>query len=542
MASIRAAGELLTASAADRTLSYLLLPYGEEGRTNKGRVKASAGTITLPDRLVANLEHDATRPVATSTHLEETDRGLEATFDVLNTTAGNDLLAEAAAGVRTGISVELDPVAIRAGAIVSAELVGAGFVTTPAFPSAQLVAADAGELPPGMPEDEESSTTTEETVTIDGVEYVRKTTSTYKTETTRVDNDGADNEEDPTVDPNTSTATAPVGGLAASRAGAGPAAKTKSVPTTLEEATQLLASSFRTGGHAGLVAALTDITHDDGDNDGDGLGEITANVEWLGNVFEEAPYERLYIPLIQHGTLTSYAARGFRFATRPVVAKYTGNKADVPSTGMTAEPVNYGMQRWANAADIDRRYVDFSDSEVLAAFIRANVESYKEVTDVETLLDIIAAGDAVTGGDVPAGIDPGVAAIADGALELIADGLRPTAAIVGLDIYRTMLLTPKDKISEFLSESFGLERGQQLGFRVVPSAHEDAQGLATVLDGRTLQLKEFGGGSPVRVQAENIANGGVDVGIFGYTSFRVLREGGVKIVTPAAPVEPDPEV
>jgi len=522
-------------AAEDDVLTYLLLPWGEEGRTSLGKVTASRGALTIPDDLegmFGNLEHSPRLKASRPVRIEETDAGLVASVRPDDTPLGRALAAEIAAGERSGISVEVERPVIRGGRLIAGALSGYGHTEAPAFPSAVLVASDAGELPDGMA-DQDSTTETTETIVVDGVEYVRKTTSTYTTETTRADGEGDDPQEDPAVDTTTTTpATAPAGGLAASRAATARKPE-KAGPKTLEEAAALLASAFRSGGHQALTAALVDITHDDGDNDGDGLGEITANVEWLGEVFNEAPYERLYIPLIQSGTLTSYAARGYRFATLPVVAKYAGNKAAVPSTGITAEPVSYGMQRWANAADIDRRYVDFSDSEVIAAFIRANVESYKEVTDVETLLDIIAAGDAVTPGTVPTDVDPAVAAIADGALALLADGLRPTGAIVGSDLYRGMLLTPKDKITEFLAESFGLEGGSTAGFRVVPSALADAQGTVSVLDGRTLQLKEFGGGVPVRVQAENIANGGVDIGVFGYTSFRVLREGGVKTLTVA---------
>lgn len=534
--TIKTFGTLLKANLDDRVLTYRLLPFGETGRTSAGAVTVTAGAVTIPEdvtALVCNMEHDRTRPVGKFVTVTETDDGLDASVRVAGTTTGDDLLLEASEGLRTGISVEIDNPVIRAGKLLAGVLSGAGFVTNPAFPSAQLTAAeDLGDLPDYLQPSESHSENTEEVV-IDGVTYVRKTTSDYKTEVSRKTNDdnnaaedAADVENDVT---NSVSAAAPVaapeGGLTASNV-----SKNDNKPKTLEAATALMASAFTKGGAGALTAALVDITHDDGDNDGDGLGEITAQGEWLGNVWEDAPYERLYIPLIKSGVLTSYKASGYRFVTKPVVAKYSGNKAAVPSTGLTAEPVNYGFERWANAADIDRRYVDFSDSEVIAAFIRANVESYKEVTDVETLVDILASADAVTPGSVPTGIDPGIAAIADGAIALISDGLRPSGAIVGTDLYRSLLLTPKDKVSEFLAESFGLESGSTLGFRIVPSAHADAQSKVTVLDGRTLELREFGGGVPVRVEAENVANGGVDIGVFGYTSFRVLRDGGVRTV------------
>ena len=42
--TMKVAGTLLTASLADRVLNYLLLPFGEEGRTSLGRMTASRGS------------------------------------------------------------------------------------------------------------------------------------------------------------------------------------------------------------------------------------------------------------------------------------------------------------------------------------------------------------------------------------------------------------------------------------------------------------------------------------------------------------------
>lgn len=543
MTSIKVAGKLLTAAVDERKLTYLLLPFGEEGRTNRGVVTAAKGVITVPgERLKANIEHDRTRPVAWLEASEEED-GIHAVVEVARTSAGDDLLAEAAAGLRTGISVEIDDTVIRDGAIVAGVLSGAGFVTDPAFPSARLAAADVGDLPPDFPVyslPSESSTESTEEIVVDGVTYVvvRKSTSTTTVEpkdqpeaAPETPDDAppsddaapaAGSETDVTapVNAGAAPAAAPDGLHAAKTTPAAPA--TPSKPKTLEEAAARLAAAFQSGGDTALTAALVDIT------DANVPGSAIASPDWLGQVWEDAPYERLYIPLIRSGVLTSWKANGWRFATKPFVAKYTGNKTDVPSSGMTAEPVNYGIQRWANAADIDRRYVDFSDQELIAAFIRANVESYKEVTDLDTLDQILLAADAVTPGAVPTGISPAVAAVADGALALLADHLRPSAAIVGADLFRDLLLTPKDKISEFLSESFGLQGGETAGFRIVPSAEADMTGQVVVLDGRTVELREYGSGTPVNVQAENVAKGGVDVAVFGYTSFRVLRDGGVR--------------
>ncbi|WP_448072336.1 hypothetical protein [Georgenia yuyongxinii] len=152
--TIRTAGTLLIASVDARTLTYRLLPYGEQGRTNVGRVTASKGSVTLPEdpsRLLLNLEHDRKRPVGKGVSIEDTDGGLVATFAIARTRAGDDLLEEAHEGLRAAVSVEIDSPVIRGGKLLAGLLTGAGAVVDPAFPSAQLVAADAGELPKTLP-------------------------------------------------------------------------------------------------------------------------------------------------------------------------------------------------------------------------------------------------------------------------------------------------------------------------------------------------------------------------------------------------------
>src|SRR3954452_6235129 len=99
---MRVPGTLLSASTDDRTLTYRLLPFGEPGRTSLGTVTVAPGAVELPadvTAMSANLEHDRTRPVAKFVSVTESDDGLDAVVRVLATTAGNDLLVEAAEGV-----------------------------------------------------------------------------------------------------------------------------------------------------------------------------------------------------------------------------------------------------------------------------------------------------------------------------------------------------------------------------------------------------------------------------------------------------------
>lgn len=540
--SMKIAGRLLAADAGDRVLRYLLLPFGEPGRTNKGRLLASAPSVTIPEdvtRLTVNVQHDPTQPVGKFESVERTERGLEASVRVLATRAGDDYLVEAREGVRTGISVELDgpggpgtPPVIRNGKLLASVLAGAGVCVDPAFPSAQLVAADAGDLPEDFPEwqlpSESTSESTEELV-INGVTYVVKRTTTSKTEVDPKNGETPTNDDD--ADPSAESETEMGTSLTATSAAASgmqlhAGAPTPEADLTARQAFQLLASAFRSGNNTQLQAALANVVHDDGDNDGDGLGEITAAPGWLGQVWDDAAYERIFIPLIANGTLTSYREIGWQLGTKPKVAKYAGNKAEVPTGGMTATPVNYLVERWAHAADIDRRYIDFGDSDVLRAFTDAQVESYKEETDLDVAASILANATTTALGTLPTGVNEALGAIVRGAFNLITKRLKPDFAIVGADLYEPILFIVEDDLPAFLSKSFGLNSGVFEDLKITPTALPAYAGQVVVGDGRTQRFKELGG-TPVRVEAEHVANGGKDFGVFGYTSYQVLKPGGI---------------
>ena len=151
-------------AADDRTLKGLLLPFGSPGYTNLGRVTVPDAThITVPadvSALFASLDHlDARDTVAEFTTIEARPEGLWAEWSVPLTHGGDRLLAEYRAGVRTGISVELEPVTVTDG-IATGTLIGCAFPTTPAFADARLVA----ELAPDMAPDP-AAAAVEETAT-----------------------------------------------------------------------------------------------------------------------------------------------------------------------------------------------------------------------------------------------------------------------------------------------------------------------------------------------------------------------------------------
>jgi hypothetical protein len=99
----------LAADTQRRTITGLVVPWGTYARVSTGQNVAFArGSLTLSDRSKLVLDHDPAQPVAVYQSSTDTADGLEATFRVPAGDRGDAILAEAADGLRDGLSVAAD--------------------------------------------------------------------------------------------------------------------------------------------------------------------------------------------------------------------------------------------------------------------------------------------------------------------------------------------------------------------------------------------------------------------------------------------------
>ncbi|KLN34575.1 hypothetical protein FB00_11245 [Cellulosimicrobium funkei] len=507
MTTLKAQGQLITASADSRVVRYLLLPFGETGRTSAGAITASAGSVSWPEdatTLTANLEHDPTRPVGRFVSVEETEEGLTASVRVVANTAGNDLLAEIAEGLRTGISVEIENPVIRAGALLAGDLTGAGFVVTPAFPSAQLVASDCGDLDPSGNPDPASEN-----------DPVSVTPEALSAPTSEASADDTNTEQEVNVD----NAVAPQELLVASK---NVNQDKTDAPVNIKGFAELVASHHKSGQENKLTAALENI----------GIGDVYDDItqpQFLGELWDGRSFSQRFAPLVSHASLTSRKAVGWKFVETPTVDDYAGFPAEVPTSGVSTESVEVNAQRLAGGWKLDREFVDFGESAFISSFFRHATDDYARKIDAKVLNKISASATVVTGGTVPAGMNATATKIVDGALDLLGQDIVPTFAVVGSDLYRSLLLTPKDNVFEYLSSAFGLESGNSLGFTVVPSSAAALQGKVLVGARESLTLFELPG-SPIRVNALDVAHAGIDEALYGYYALLYTGRGIVSVV------------
>jgi len=160
---------ITSADSESRTITGRVVTWNETGSTSAGLTTFKPESIATKNVKLL-LEHDRTRPIGKVLSMTATEQGIDATFKIAETTAGNDALVEAATGLRDGFSVG---VKVNAHDFVDGVLVVAkgsldevSLVSEPAIDSARVssVAASDTEADEEVEStDENSDPTNEET-------------------------------------------------------------------------------------------------------------------------------------------------------------------------------------------------------------------------------------------------------------------------------------------------------------------------------------------------------------------------------------------
>lgn len=496
-----------------RTVRGILVPWNETSRVSSTKnkpVKFPPGAVRVPRDVSIvglNRQHDRYDPFGRARRIDPTyERGLYAEFTIADTEEGDAWLADHGDLVR--LSPELrDIIRDADGVTATATLTGAALVDAGAFASAGLFAIDEDEKTPdeesdtdeptGEPETAEDSADTQEEEVTEEVATVPGTLPTRqpakKNELTRR---GLFAMFD-----------AVMGGRA--------------TPEQRRQVQDLIP------GEAGLFA-LNDVDYD-------GTGGVGAGMSptaWIGEVEDGTTYQQTFVPLFGSKNLTGLAMSGWKWGVKPVGATWAGNKAAISSNTPTIVPVSENATRWAGGHDIAREHRDFGTPGFFESYNAAMRESFDKWLDETIVLTEALAGATDVTADNPSGlsIGAGLSALIDGASEIVEAGLIPTAAVVETSVWKQIAKTPSSDTLGYLSAALGLRDGQLDGFRIVPSS--------LVTDGHVLVVSRGAAdvytlpGSPIRAEALNIANGGIDIGFFGYGGFQIKNAAGIVDVAP----------
>ncbi len=491
----------VTASAGPRRrLTAPVVPYGVPAHAAVGGRVLFTGPPDNLDALPDLVEdHDDDAVIGRADALTDEGTALTGVFQVFRHEAGDRVLADAQAGRRTGISVSAavhdygtDPdgtVIARAWTIRHVSI-----VPEPAFGThiRHIAAAAANSR-----EETDSMTTAPELQ------------ATAPAAAPPVD--VAASAPVPTAPELQATAPAAVP--------AAPAARTAPRVDASRFLPDLFARNAREGGSPlNIMAALADITP--GGN-GAGNGTAALPTQYLGELWSGNPYSRLVVPTVSTRPLTSLTYGGWAWSPAPAVADYAGDKGAVPSNAAKMDYIEKTAKRLAGAHDLDRVYRDLGSPEFWQSYFDAMTTSYKRQTDAY-LVDQIESGATVIG----TAADSLSAALLTGALAVYAAGGTPTHALVASDVALAASQT-KAVDAPVGFDAFGIATPALV---LHPSVNA---GTVIVYDRNAVTFLEMD--PPVRVEAVNIPNGGIDAGVFGYCGVNVNAATAIQKLTVTAP-------
>ena len=496
-------GTLTAADTDTRILAYTLLPYGEYGRTNIGLVMASEGVLELPElsTLQFNLEHDKWRPIGVFTELTDTPDALTCKVRVSDVTAGNDLLVEAADGLRTGISVEIsDPVIDDQGNLTGGRLIGAGAVVTPAFPSAQL-AASLNHHPEGdhlMDDEDKTPTGGAAALTDDQLAQLIASLAGTTPVPGPLNPEHAPKENFPA--------------MLAAAISSGDQAKLSAI------------TAQSSGPAAIMTAALANV----------GTFKDDHQAQWIGELWKARPtYGRMW-SRFQNPELTDVWVQGFDnpITNELKIADYTGAPTELPTITVPAiTAFNEQVKRAAVAFNYDRANVDFGKTQFIESFIQTGFNYWDRYLDLKAAAMLTAGATPVAAKAPRPDVDPTITEVISGMQALLRRGGVPSTVYLGENkSYAAATEKDRDKLAN-ISISMGISEGTADSAALI-----DASGLigandVYVVDDRAASVYTLGSG-PLRINALALATGQISEALHGYYYTRVHDATAMLKVTP----------
>ena len=579
----------VVADRVRRTITGTVCRYGGEiGHTTAGPLAVSADLTPPPLGLPVTLEHDRSVVRGHVALVDNNRERLRVAVRVVDGALGDAALAEAAdrgPNGRGALSLDLVDVEVVDGVMVSGTWAAIGQVRDPAFNSARIdhVAAS-------TTHQEDTTMTPEQIARLAELRAKTDLTDEERAELEALEAlesaqaAAANQDPAPAAQASATAVAASATGAPAVPAGVpGPAGTVQvresgaaALRRMITEVTAALGSSNRV---AGITAALADITHTN----------HTAHIEefaWSGELWSGLEYVPEWSDLLAHDTLTHWEGKGWRFTSKLEMDDYAGDKTEIPTDNVTTEPSGYEAARMALGIDVDRKFYDFPN----AAFVQALLEQIRESWEIKldgkarayiTTKAVAAtrtATVATTNGDAtvtaPAGTfspsDVGTtiagAGIPDGAtiaavttsgeVELSAPATATGAAVVAtLAHQHATLLKAAARASQVLKrrrvgKADWIVVNDEDYFTLLDYAEKDLPALlklwgitpedfrssdqiapGTLLAGvrKTAKLRTLPG-SPIRIDAQNLAHGGVDNAAFGYWAIEEHHKSGIASV------------
>ena len=495
---------VVAANTATREITGRVVTWGEQGFTSAGATIFEPRSIEFGKKTKLLLEHERTRPIGTLKSYEITDQGVDATFHVAKTSAGEDALVEASTGLRDGFSVgvKVDSWDNQDGVMVikAAKLVEVSLVTDPAIDSARVASVAASE----------SETVSETTVS----------------------------EENPTEGEQVSDTTVPAPAVVTEAVEAAetsaPVQAAKSAPsyttapridlnvTAGQFAKAQLAASRGDADARDLVAALSVAT----------VAENTGMVPptYLRDVIGIIDSSRPFIDSIERAALPASGMKIFtpKLGAQAIVG-VTAEGAEFASQDTAVTFQEDSVVKFAGAGVLDVELVDRSDPSFLDLYIRELAASYAQKTDAyaaqiaaqnatqsssSTIYKAIALGIADSFGVMRSTPNRLLVANTGGEDGIDFAGLLGAVDSTGRPLYAA---AAPQNANGLMAQ--GSTSGTVAGLNLVVDPNytgDDANAKhALVYPSNAMRFHESG---QIQLRANIVANGQLEVGLYGYAA------------------------
>jgi HK97 family phage prohead protease len=491
----------ITLTAADnkkRTLTGTIVSWNEKGLTSAGATIFEKDSIDFSKPIKLLLEHDRTRPIGKMIDVTADENGIEATFKIAATIAGDDSLEEAATGLRDGFSVGVkinewknEEGVLR---IKSSTLQEVSLVTDPAIDSARVAEVAASETP------ENSEATAEETTTKEN--KVSEITSEAPIATEAVEATQA-----PVVTANYMAYTKPRVDTNVT-AGQYAAAQIRAIQGDNDARDLLAALAIGTvSENTGMVPPnyLRDV-----------IGVIDSSRPFIDSI-ERAPLPpsglKIFTPVLGAQAIMGLTAEGVEYASQ--------------DTAVTFQEDN--IVKFAGANVINQEVLDRSDPSFLDLLIRELAASYAQKTDAYAAKIAADGADSSTGSTLYKSIADGIADSYN-VMRMTPSKLlvAPSGGYVNIDFANILGAVDGSQRPLFAAAapqnaaglvSQGSTNGTVAGLDlVVDPNYTGNTGNAKVALVYPSQAMRFHESGTFEIRANIVANGRVEIGLYGYVA------------------------
>ena len=377
--------DILTASTSKREITGIIVPFGKPGFTNMGEVVFEQGSLQLGNDVKLFEDHDMNKVRGRMISHEVTPLGIIGKFKVARTSAGDDILALAQDGLKSGLSIgaSIDQYENKENQVyvTKASIVEVSVVDTPAFADAQITdvaaqKADETEVTANSASDEQTNQTESEVTSMANPEEVTPVV-----------------EAAPEVAVEASKVTAPV-------AYAKPRVNTD--VTAGQYAMAQIKAQRGDSDARDLVAALDVATV----SENAGVVPPQYLREIIGVVDNSRPFvdsiERAALP---NSGMTMYIPR----ITAQASVAQTAEGVEVGSTDSTIDNLSVSVVKFSGANVVNLELIERSDPSYVDQLIRMLAASYAQKTDAYAAKAAVNACGSTSGSTIYKSIAQGIA-------------------------------------------------------------------------------------------------------------------------------------